>query len=367
MTTESNGLNGWAAWFPGQGSQHVGMAKDLLDQFQTARLAFEEASDGAQLNLRKLCLDGPDSDLALTENTQPCLLAASVAAYRVAAAEFGFRPHVAAGHSLGEYSALVCAGAFPLVRAAHWVRQRGAAMQRAVPQGQGTMAAVLGLDDAAVAAACKQATVEAELARKSSPDTADWDVPAWVEPANFNAPGQVVVAGSTDGVAALVRLVKSGATGGGKAMALSVSAPFHSKLMRPARDAMATLFAKAEPSDRPHALHFPYVPNRTARTTAEAGVVFELLIEQVDHPVLWKQSVEHLLASGITRAIEFGPGKVLQGLAKRIPFTNPQAPSSPESGIENTPVVFSAIGVSDAATLKLADLAWNAKKGTSSL
>ena len=317
------------ALFPGQGSQHVGMAKELLENFQIARETFEEASDAAKLNIRKLCLEGPESDLKLTENTQPCLLTASVAAFRAASAEFEFKPAVVAGHSLGEYSALVAAGALPLGQAAAWVRERGAAMQKAVPSGQGTMAAVLGTpgpagsDDAVqIFRLCEAATAAAQAKRSTgeSPElSAHLTVEAIVEPANFNAPGQIVIAGSTDAVAEALAWIKSGGPNGefagAKAIPLSVSAPFHCRLMRPAREKMAELFSRAAV---PSTLACPYVPNRTARLTRELGVIYELLVEQIDHPVLWSQSVTGLLESGFTKYAEFGPGKVLSGLMKRI-------------------------------------------------
>jgi [acyl-carrier-protein] S-malonyltransferase len=336
---------GFVALFPGQGSQHVGMAKALCQDFQAAREVFEEASDGARLDLKRLSFDGPEADLTLTENTQPCLLAASVAAFRVARAELGFAPGAVAGHSVGEYSALVAAGALPLATAARWVRERGAAMQKAVPAGQGTMAAILGLDDSAVLRLCEQATVLARRTRASD-GHAELTVPALVEPANFNSPGQVVIAGSVDGVAAAIRLVRGNGPAeppmpdfaGGKIMPLSVSAPFHCKLMGPARARMAELFAAARPEERPRTPACPYAPNRTARLTSEAGLVFELLVEQVDHPVLWKQTVLSLLEAGFTRGVELGPGRVLQGLAKRIPDPAGRA--------------LSMSGVSDPATLR---------------
>ncbi len=305
----------WIALFPGQGSQHVGMAKALCENFAVARETFEEASEAVKKDLRKLCFDGPESDLTLTENTQPCLLTASVAAFRAASEVTGFRPAVVAGHSLGEYSALVAAGALPLATAAAWVRERGAAMQRAVPAGEGTMAAVLGLEDAQVTTLCERATAAAK-SKRSGGENAELTVEAVVQPANFNSPGQVVIAGSRDAVAEAIALIKSDETfKGGKAMPLAVSAPFHCSLMRPARDRMAQLFAAAQPAKAPACA---YVPNRTGRPTLEAGLVYELLVEQVDHPVLWKQSMTTLLEQGFDRAVEFGPGKVLQGLIKRI-------------------------------------------------
>jgi [acyl-carrier-protein] S-malonyltransferase len=304
------------ALFPGQGSQHVGMAKELLDNFRAAREVFEEASDAAHLNIKKLCLDGPEADLILTENTQPCLLTASIAAFRVAQGEADFTPAVVAGHSLGEYSALVAAGALPLGTAAAWVRERGRAMQQAVPPGQGTMAAVLSMEDSLVSRLCELATSQAK-AKRSRGENNELTVEAIVEPANFNSPGQIVIAGSTDAVAEAVALIKAGGEfSGAKAIPLSVSAPFHCKLMRSARDRMAQLFSDS--SVKPQAPSSPYVPNRTGRLTQEPGVVFELLVEQVDHPVLWKQTITSLLEQGHTTFAEFGPGKVLSGLMKRI-------------------------------------------------
>ncbi|MDR3608248.1 MAG: ACP S-malonyltransferase [Oligoflexia bacterium] len=304
------------ALFPGQGSQFVGMGKDLLDNFKIAGEAFEEASEAVKKDLKKLCLEGPESELVLTENTQPCLLVTSVAAFRVMVKETGFQPAVVAGHSLGEYSALVAAGALPLSTAAYWVRERGRAMQIAVPAGQGTMAAVMGLEDAQVSSLCEKATAAAKAKRAPG---SEHSVEAVVEPANYNAPGQIVIAGSTDAVAEAIALIKAGGDfAGGKAIPLSVSAPFHCRLMRAARDRMAGLFSGAAPADQPKTPICPYIPNRTGRMTREPGVIFELLVEQVDHPVLWKQSMTHLIELGYTTGIEFGPGKVLAGLAKRI-------------------------------------------------
>ncbi len=292
------------------------MGKDLFDNFKIAKETFEEASEAVKKDLTKLCLEGPESELVLTENTQPCLLVASVAAFRVMEKETGFKPAMVAGHSLGEYSALVAADALPLSTAARWVRERGRAMQIAVPAGQGTMAAVMGLDDAKVALLCEKATAAAKEKRAAG---SEYSVEAIVEPANYNAPGQIVIAGSTDAVAEAIALIKAGGDfAGGKAIPLSVSAPFHCRLMRPARDRMAELFAGASPENQPKTPVCPYIPNRTGRMTREPGVIFELLVEQVDHPVLWKQSMTHLIDLGYTVGIEFGPGKVLAGLAKRI-------------------------------------------------
>ena len=307
------------AVFPGQGSQHVGMGKELYTQFSVARETFEEASDAIKVDLKTLCFDGPDSDLVLTENTQPCLLTASVAAFRVAERELGFKPHAVAGHSLGEYSALVAAHSLDLATAVSWVRQRGVAMQRAVPAGEGSMAAILNLEDAQVEHLCKMATQSAQAKRATLSAEASPKVPALVSPANFNAPGQVVIAGSVDGVEEAIQFVKSDSNfAGGRAIPLPVSAPFHCQLMGPARNQMAEIFARATQAQKPRTPTYPYVPNRTARLCQEPNLILELLVDQVDHPVLWKQSVTTLLESEFSTAVEFGPGKVLSGLIKRI-------------------------------------------------
>ncbi len=305
------------ALFPGQGAQHIGMGKDLFQQFNTARAVFEEASDAIGLDLKHLCFDGFESDLALTENTQPALLTTSVAAFRVAQKELGFAPIAVAGHSLGEYSALVAAGSLSLASAVRWVRARGTAMQQAVPAGEGSMAAVLNGDEW-IALLCEKATAAAKTKRARG-ESEKTSIEAVVEPANFNAPGQIVIAGSSDAVQEAIALIKSDPDfSGGKAIPLKVSAPFHCKLMAPARDHMARLFSEAASAEKAKLMACPYIPNRTARLTQEPGVVFELLVEQVDHPVLWKQSMATMMDSGWTTGIEFGPGKVLQGLAKRI-------------------------------------------------
>ncbi len=334
------------AFFPGQGSQHVGMAKDLHENFKLVRELFEEASDAISFDLKKLCFDGPESDLNLTENTQPSLLLSSVAAFRVAESERGFVPSVVAGHSLGEYSALVAAGAFPLSSAVRWVRERGRAMQIAVPAGQGTMAAIMGASDLQVAALCEAAVTAAKGKRSGGAGVvtnASGEISVTVDcvlsPANFNAPGQTVIAGSSDAVGEAIRLVKTDAAFAGlKAIPLNVSAPFHCALMKPARDRMADLFSAAKENEKPKALRFSYVPNRTAILTHEPSVVFELLVDQVDHTVQWKKSVEMLIARGHQTAVEFGPGKVLSGLAKRI-----------AGGVEGA--TFSCTGISDSKTL----------------
>ncbi|NDD90752.1 ACP S-malonyltransferase [bacterium] len=311
--------NQWMALFPGQGAQSVGMGKELYDNFSIARQTFEEASDSIKKDLGKLCFEGPDSELTLTENTQPALVTVSIAAFRVAQAETGFFPSVVAGHSLGEYSALVAAGAISLPTAVHWVRERGASMQRAVPPGEGAMAAVMG-GDSWIDALCEKATFLSRQRRGEDRGSENrLSVDAIVQPANFNAPGQIVIAGSSDAVSEAISLIKTDPEfSGGKAIPLNVSAPFHCRLMEPARKRMAQIFADSSSQTRPGQIKCPYVPNRTGRLTREPGVILDLLVEQVDHPVLWKQSMAAMLEADFSVGVEFGPGKVLQGLAKRI-------------------------------------------------
>ena len=305
-----------AGFFPGQGSQQVGMGKAFYDEFTVFRQTIEEASDSLRFNLKKLIFDGPDSDLTLTENAQPAILAVSIGCFRVAEMELGISTNVNLGHSLGEYSALVACEALPFSNSIQWVNERGLSMQRAVPVGEGTMSAVLGADDQQIEEWCREATRAARESRKNLGTESKVD--CVVEAANFNAPGQIVVSGSVDAVDALEKLIAEKKIRGVMAKRLSVSAPFHSSLMKPARHTMEQIFNQAKQDQMLMPLAAPYIPNRTARITQENAVVFDLLAEQVDHSVLWKQSVESLFAAGYRRAYEFGPGKVLQGLAKRI-------------------------------------------------
>lgn len=297
------------------------MGKLFYDEFTVFRQTVEEASDTLGFNFKKLLFEGPESDLTLTENAQPAILAVSTGCFRVAESEIGMKTDVNLGHSLGEYSALVACEAIEFADAIAWVRERGLAMQKAVPVGEGTMSAILGAEDTQLETWCKEAVLAAKTARDSgskNPAGGDWNVACTVEPANFNAQGQVVVSGSVDAVAALETLIANLKIRGVMAKRLNVSAPFHSSLMKPARDKMDSIFAKAA---KPAILVTPYIPNRTAKVTREPGAVFPLLSEQVDHSVMWKQSVETLLQNGSKKAFEFGPGKVLQGLAKRIAKT----------------------------------------------
>ncbi|MFY1829632.1 ACP S-malonyltransferase [Myxococcus fulvus] len=280
--------------FPGQGSQAVGMGKDLFEKFPEARAVFEAADDALGESLSKLCFEGPEDALKLTANTQPAILTVSVAAHAVFARR-GPQAAFVAGHSLGEYSALVAAGAMSLGDAARAVRARGSFMQEAVPAGVGAMAAVLGLEPAKVKAACDAAT-EGQV----------------VSPANYNSPEQTVIAGDA---AAVERAgIKCKEAGAKRVMPLPVSAPFHCALMEPVKPRLAAVLGGVKLS----APSVPVVTNVEARPNQDASRVVPLLLEQVSAPVRWIECVEALKAEGVTRVVELGPGKVLCGLVKRI-------------------------------------------------
>ena len=281
--------------FPGQGSQFVGMGKDLCDQFGVAKQVFAEAEDALGFSLTKLCFSGPETDLQLTENTQPAILTMSVAALRVLEAETDLRPAYVAGHSLGEYSALVAVGALAFRDAVKLVRERGRFMQRAVPAGQGAMAVILGLEMNAVEALCAEAS-QHEI----------------VAPANYNGGGQVVIAGSKGAVIRAMTLAKE--RGAKRALDLPVSAPFHCELMRPAADGLKQVLQNI--SVEPFTV--PIVTNVEAEINRDCHRVKHLLVEQAVRPVRWEESVKKLCALGCQRALEIGPGKVLKGLIKRI-------------------------------------------------
>jgi len=281
--------------FPGQGSQYAGMGKDLAENFPLARHTFEEADDALGFKLSKLCFDGPEEDLKLTFNTQPAILTASIAALRVVQQETGLKADCVAGHSLGEYSALVCSGALSLADAVKTVRSRGTFMQEAVPVGVGAMAAMLSIEADELAAICAEAA-QGEV----------------VTPANFNSPGQIVIAGHATAVNRTIELAK--AKGFRKAMLLPVSAPFHCALMQPAADRLKEVLDCV----LVHPLFLPVITNVEAVANQDAGRVRELLVAQVCAPVKWEQSVHAMINQGVTRFVEIGPGKVLTGLVKRI-------------------------------------------------
>jgi len=282
--------------FPGQGTQAVGMGKAVHDASAAARDVFRRADDALGFALSKLCFDGPEPELVLTANTQPAILTVStavLAALKEAYPELP-QPAYVAGHSLGEYSALVAAGGMTFEDAVRLVRLRGQAMQDAVPRGKGAMAAILGGDEAAVRSLCE--------------DASDAGV---VAPANFNAPGQIVIAGETEGVQKAGRLAGDRRL---KAIFLNVSAPFHCSLMAPAARAVDKALESITVSD----LAFPVVANATAEPNDSASLVKSLLVRQIDGPVLWEQSVRWMAAQGVTRALEIGPGRVLAGLVRKI-------------------------------------------------
>lgn len=289
-----------AALFPGQGSQYPGMSKDLLQEFSFTRQLFEEASDALHTNLTKLCLDGPSDELQLTHNAQPCILTTSYAWFQVLRRNLDFKPKAAGGHSLGEYSALLAAGAMTLTEAVTLVRKRGELMQSAVPAGKGKMAAVLGLDDDKVRQLCNEAS-EGEN--------------SIVVPANFNAPSQVVIAGHAGAVDRAAALANGGnpELKARKVIPLNVSAPFHCPLMKPVAEKFVP-FLQAVPW-KPRT--FPVVANLDAQLRQEGDLV-ALLKDQIDHSVRWTECVQTLSASGCDWFVEMGPGKVLTGLVKRI-------------------------------------------------
>lgn len=281
--------------FPGQGAQFAGMGKDLCENFPRARQVFEEADDALGYALSKLCFNGPEADLKLTANTQPAILTHSIAALMVLRQETGLIPGIAAGHSLGEYSALVCSGALTFADAVRTVHLRGQFMQEAVPVGEGAMAAILGLDDTVLQQICQTAGQGQVVA-----------------PANYNSPGQIVIAGHTDAVGRACELARE--QGAKRALPLPVSAPFHCSLMQPAADRLAEVLADLTISE----MQIPVVSNVEAAPNQDSSRIVELLIRQVCAPVQWTDSVQSMVDSGVDKFVELGPGKVLSGLIKRL-------------------------------------------------
>jgi len=281
--------------FPGQGSQSVGMMHALAAEFPVVKQTFAEASQALGKDLWQLAEQGPEEKLNQTEITQPVMLAAGVATWRAWLAANGPRPHCMAGHSLGEYSALVCAGALEFAEAMKLVADRGRFMQQAVPAGQGAMAAILGLDDEAVRKLCEQAG-QGEV----------------LEAVNFNSPGQVVIAGAS---AAVNRAVEqSRAAGAKRAILLPVSVPSHCRLMHPAAQQMAGRLQQTE-------IHRPQIPvihNTHVQAESDPQAIRNALVRQIESPVRWVETIRKMAADGVTRIVECGPGKVLTGLNKRI-------------------------------------------------
>ena len=281
--------------FPGQGSQHPGMGRDLAERFPAARQVFEEADEALGFSLSELCFNGPAEQLQLTENTQPAILTVSIAALRAAQSEGFPRAEFVAGHSLGEYSALVAAGALHLGDAIRTVRARGRYMQEAVPVGAGAMAAILGADLEMVNAGCEEAS-QGEICSA----------------ANINSPGQVVIAGAAGAIDRAIVILKE--RGAKRAMKLNVSAPFHCAMMKPAQERLAADLDTIQFGDS----EMPVVTNVDARAVTSADLLRDSLVRQVSQPVRWLESVEFLISQGVKTFIEIGPGKVLSGLVRQI-------------------------------------------------
>lgn len=281
--------------FPGQGSQAVGMGKDLHDLYPVARATFQEADAALGFSITDLCFGGPEEELRKTFNTQPAILTVSVACQRVLA-EKGIAPAIVAGHSLGEYSALVAAGALSFADAVRLVNRRGQFMQEAVPLGQGSMAAVMGLERDEIIKICR------EIEAKAGP----------VQAVNFNCPGQVVIAGAAAAVDAAVEALK--AAGAKRAIPLPVSAPFHSSLMKPAAERLAAELDKITVADAA----IPVVANVDGGILTKGDAIKASLIKQAASPVLWEDCVATIAGSGAAVFVEVGPGKVLTGFTKKI-------------------------------------------------
>lgn len=283
--------------FPGQGSQFVGMGQALSEQSEAARHIFQQADEALGFSLSGLCFNGPEEELKLTANTQPAILTASVAVLAALQEQRpDFTPAFVAGHSLGEYSALVAAGALSFADAVKTVRARGQFMEEAVPAGQGAMAAVLNMERSALQAICEDVTASGHP----------------VQPANMNCPGQIVISGSAEGVKLAGEQAK--AAGAKRVLPLNVNGPFHSSLMQPAADKLQAVLAGVSVREAT----VPVVANVTARPVTEAAAIVEQLVSQVSAPVLWEDSVQWMVEAGVTTFVEIGPGKVLAGLIKKI-------------------------------------------------
>ena len=305
--------------FPGQGSQSVGMGRDLASSFPVARRTFEEANDALGFDLANLCFQGPEEQLRLTEFTQPAIFTVSVAALRVLA-EAGVTADYVAGHSLGEYSANVAAGAIEFAVAARTVRRRGQLMQQAVPAGQGAMAAILGMPAETVVAVCRDASSEG----------------APVEPANLNSPEQTVISGATAAVERAIALAKE--RGAKRAVLLQVSAPFHCSLMQPAQDGLAPILQEIPFS----AAKMPVVVNVDAALVTDGAQLRDALVRQVTGAVRWTESMQLLIAEGVTTFVEVGPGKVLSGLLRQIDRSQKCAQVEDPASLEKLLAVLSA-------------------------
>jgi len=281
--------------FPGQGSQTVGMGKELYEQFAVAKAVFDAADEALGFSITNMCFNGPEDELRKTSNTQPAILTVSIACYEVLKAH-GITPNIVAGHSLGEYSALVVAGALSFSDAVQLVHKRGQLMQEAVPLGEGSMAAILGLERQTVIDICQKAQAEFGA----------------VQAVNFNCPGQIVIAGKKEAVEKASELLK--AAGAKRAIMLPVSAPFHSTLMKPAAEKLAIELSTITVNDA----NIPVVSNIHGQINISGSDIEEALIEQADHPVEWEECVAQIIRYGATAFVEIGPGKVLSALTKKI-------------------------------------------------
>lgn len=281
--------------FPGQGSQTVGMGQELYNEFASARAVFQQADAALGFSITDMCFAGPEEELRKTYNTQPAILTVSVACYEVLK-ENGLKPDIVAGHSLGEYSALVAAGAIGFGDAVRLVRKRGQFMQEAVPLGEGSMAAILGMDRDQVVAICREAEQETGA----------------VQAVNFNCPGQIVIAGQASAVEKAVTMLKD--AGAKRAVMLPVSAPFHSTLMQPAAVRLAEELESVNVADA----IIPVVANVDGRIITQGTAIKASLVKQAASPVLWEDCVESIAAYGALDIVEVGPGKVLSGFTKKI-------------------------------------------------
>lgn len=281
--------------FPGQGSQVVGMGKDLASEYESAASIYKQSDQYLGFDLSSIIFEGPQEQLNLTTNTQPALLTTSIAILETFRNE-NIQPDYVAGHSLGEYSALVCGGVMKFSDAVHAVRQRGTFMEQAVSAGEGAMAAVLGMDQHELSIICSEVSNEGEV----------------VEMANINCPGQIVISGTQSGIAKATTIAKE--NGARRVIPLQVSGPFHSSLMKPAAQKLKEVLGNIEVSDS----SVPVISNVTGKEVQKADEIKQRLVEQVYSPVLWENSINYLLLNGVDTFIEIGPGNVLSGLVKKI-------------------------------------------------